>query len=73
MKASAAELSGKVSLYQETLQPQQDSLNEIRQKLEAIAAALTQIQETGDYQLQAIAQMRQTIEGLIESPEMAAS
>ncbi len=73
MKVSAAELSGKVALYQETLQPQQDSLNEIRQKLEAIATALNQIQETGDYQLQAIAQMRQTIEELIGSPEMAAS
>jgi chromosome segregation ATPase len=72
-KASAAELWGKVNLYQETLQPSQDSLNQIRQKLEAIADALNQIQETGDYQLQAIAEMRQTIGSLLQSPELAAS
>jgi chromosome segregation ATPase len=60
-------------MYQETLQPRQDSLNEIRQKLEAIADALNQIQETGDYQLQAIAELQQTIHSLIQSPELAAS
>jgi len=73
MKASVAELRGKVNLYEETLQPRQDGLNEIRQKLEAIADALNQIQETGDYQLQAIAEMRQTISSLIQSPEFVAS
>jgi chromosome segregation ATPase len=73
MKESAAQLFGRVSLYQETLQPRQDGLNEIRQRLEAIADALNQIQETGDYQLQAIAQMRQTINSLLLSPELAAS
>ena len=73
MKESAAQLFGRVSLYQETLQPRQDGLNEIRQRLEAIADALNQIQETGDYQLQAIAEMRQTINSLLLSPEFAAS
>jgi chromosome segregation ATPase len=73
IKESAAQLFGRVSLYQETLQPRQDGLNEIRQRLEAIADALNQIQETGDYQLQAIAQMRQTINSLLLSPEFAAS
>jgi chromosome segregation ATPase len=73
MKASVAELRGKVNLYEETLQPRQDGLNEIRQKLEAITDALNQIQETGDYQLQAIAEMRQTISSLIQSPEFVAS
>jgi len=73
MKESAAQLFGRVSLYQETLQPRQDGLNEIRQRLEAIADALNQIQETGDYQLQAIAEMRQTINSLLLSPELAAS
>ena len=73
MKESAAQLFGRVSLYQETLQPRQDGLNEIRQRLEAIADALNQIQETGDYQLQAIAEMRQTINSLLLSPEFVAS
>ncbi len=69
MRASVAELWGKVNLYQETLQPSQEGLNEIRQRLEAIAYALNQIQETGDYQLQAIAEMQQTISSLVQSPQ----
>ena len=71
--AQVAQLWAQVNVSQEILQPQQDALNEIRQKLEAIADALNQIQETGDYQLQAIAQLQQTIHGLIQSPEYAAS
>ncbi|NEQ23793.1 MAG: hypothetical protein F6K28_32560, partial [Microcoleus sp. SIO2G3] len=73
MKESAAQLFGRVSLHQETLQPRQDGLTEIRQRLEAIADALNQIQETGDYQLQAIAEMRQTINSLLLSAEFVAS
>jgi chromosome segregation ATPase len=70
---AVAQLWGQVNLYQETLQPSQDALTEIRQKLEAIADALNQIQETGDYQLQAIAELQQTISGLLQSqPEYAA-
>jgi hypothetical protein len=50
-----------------------DGLNQIREKLESIAQALTQIQEIGDNQLQAIADMRQTINSLMPSTEFAAS
>jgi chromosome segregation ATPase len=71
--AAVAKLWGEVNTYQETLQPRQDTLSEIRQKLEAIAEALNQIQETGDYQLQMISQLQQTISSLIQSPEFAAS
>ncbi|MBO1346452.1 MAG: hypothetical protein EBE86_003155 [Hormoscilla sp. GUM202] len=53
-----------LNLYQETLQPIQDRLNDLRSKLEAISEALNQVQETGDYQLQAIAEMQQTIASL---------
>lgn len=63
-RTSAAEVSARVNLYQETLQPIQDRLNDLRSKLEAISEALNQVQETGDYQLQAIAQMQQTIASL---------
>ncbi len=73
MKESLVELSAKVTLYEEMLQPRQDGINEIRQKLEEIAQTLNQIQETGDYQLQAIAEMKQMISNLIQSPELAAS
>ncbi len=73
IKSLAVELWGKVNVYRETLDPTQENLNQIRHKLEAITTALNQIQETGDYQLQAIAQMQQIISSLIQSPEMAAS
>ncbi|HEY9671017.1 MAG TPA: pilus motility taxis protein HmpF [Waterburya sp.] len=73
MMAEVARLWGQVTQNQAMLQPRQDALNEIRQKLEAIAEALNQIQATGDYQLQAIAQLQQTISSLVNSPEYAAS
>ncbi len=73
MMAEVARLWGQVSQNQEALQPRQEALNEIRQKLEAIAEALNQIQATGDYQLQSIAQLQQTISSLVHSPEYAAS
>ena len=72
-QTQVAEIWAKVNLYQETLQPLQDSLNGIRQNLEAVSGALNQIQETGDYQLQAIAEMRQTLNSLMEVPQLAAS
>lgn len=61
LRAGTAECWGRVNLYQDLLQPVQDSLDGLRQKLEAIAVALSQVQETGDDQLQAIAQMQQTL------------
>lgn len=72
-RATAAELWGKVNLYQEMLQPVQDQLNNLRQKLDAIAGGLNQVQEMGDYQLQAIAEMRQVLLSLTGQPELAAS
>lgn len=57
-RTSVAENWGRLKLYEEILQPSQDKLNQMRQKLEAIAAMLGQIQETGDYQHHAIAEMR---------------
>lgn len=74
-KAQAAELWGRVNLYQETLQPTQDNLNSVKEKLEAIANLTAQFQEASDYQLQAIAEMRQTIERLTsnQTPELATS
>jgi chromosome segregation ATPase len=56
-----AELQGRLNLYQEALQPIQDCLDGLRQQLENVNQSLAQVQETGDYQLQAITQMRQTL------------
>jgi chromosome segregation ATPase len=63
-RTAVAESLGRVRVYQETLQPIQDSLEAIRQKLQGTADSLGKVQETGDYQLQTITQMRQTVMSL---------
>ena len=73
LQRTTAECWGRVNLYQEALQPIQDSLDGLRQKLQEIGESLEQFQETGDYQLQAIAQLRHTLQGLISQPELLAS
>ena len=55
----------RVNLYQETLQPIQDCLEGLRHKLEGINEALTQVKETGNYQLQTITDMRSSMENLL--------
>ncbi|MBD2214206.1 hypothetical protein H6G64_29300 [Calothrix sp. FACHB-156] len=73
LRTATSECWGRVKLYQEALQPIQDCLDGLRQKLQAMVEALAQVQETGDYQLQAISQMRHTLLGLISQPELLAS
>lgn len=64
-RTAAAQMWGKVGLYEEMLQPVQDRVNDVRSSLEGAANNLNQVQETGDYQLQLIAQLRQFIQGLM--------
>ncbi|MFN6460619.1 MAG: pilus motility taxis protein HmpF [Nostoc sp. DedVER02] len=73
IRRTTAESCGRVNLYQEALQPIQDSLDGLRQKLQGIGESLDQFQETGDSQVQAIAQLRQTIQSLMPQPELLAS
>jgi chromosome segregation ATPase len=73
LRTAIAEYWGRVNLYQEALQPIQDSLDGLRQKLLLIGESLDQFQETGDYQVQAIAQLRHTLQSLISQPELLAS
>ncbi|MEA5621913.1 pilus motility taxis protein HmpF [Nostoc sp. UHCC 0251] len=73
LRRTTAECCGRVNLYQEALQPIQDSLDGLRQKLQGIAESLDQFQETGDSQVQAIAQMRHTLQSLMPQPELLAS
>jgi len=73
-RAAAAELWGKVNTYEALLQPIQDGVHGVRSKLEAITHVMAQFQEASDYQLQAIAEMRQVIASLTnQTPEYAAS
>jgi chromosome segregation ATPase len=73
LRTATAECWGRVNLYQEALQPIQDSLDGLRHKLQGIEESLTQAQETGDTQLQAITQIRQTLQSLTPQPELLAS
>ncbi|MEH2369506.1 pilus motility taxis protein HmpF [Nostoc sp.] len=73
LRTTTAEFSARVNLYQEALQPIQHSLDGLRQKLQGIGESLDQFQETGDYQVQAIAQLRQTLQSLMPQPELLAS
>ncbi|MEM6424327.1 MAG: pilus motility taxis protein HmpF [Cyanobacteria bacterium P01_H01_bin.119] len=52
---------GQIELYEALLQPSQDGLAGVKQKLDGLAGELAKFQEASDYQLQAIADMRQTI------------
>lgn len=73
--AAAAELWGKVNTYRDVLNPVQEGLNALKQKAEAIASVMTQFQEASDYQLQAVNEMRDTVQQLTHSQmhELAAS
>ncbi|WP_017318783.1 pilus motility taxis protein HmpF [Mastigocladopsis repens] len=73
LQTTTAESRGRLNLYQEALQPIQYSVDEVRQKLQGMTESLARVQETGDYQLQAIAQMRQTLLSLMSQPQLTAS
>ncbi|MHC5595263.1 MAG: pilus motility taxis protein HmpF [Nostoc sp.] len=73
LRRTTAECCGRLNLYEEALQPIQDCLDGLRQKLQEIGESLDQFQETGDSQLQAIAQLRQTLQSLMPQPELLAS
>lgn len=64
--AIVAMSQSKVDLYQEAVQPIQNCIDELYQKLSGIDTSLVQVQETGDYQLKTIADMRQVILSLIQ-------
>lgn len=74
-QSNAAQLRGRVTNYEEMLQPLQDKLNELKAKLEEVSTLLTQVQETEGHQQQAVSQMRELLMGLInsQSAELAAS
>jgi uncharacterized coiled-coil DUF342 family protein len=73
LRIATAECWSRVNLYQEALQPIQDALDELRLKLQGISESLAEVQETGDYQLQAVTQIRQSLQSLISQPELLAS
>ncbi|MEP6489755.1 pilus motility taxis protein HmpF [Microcoleus vaginatus GB2-A3] len=64
-KGAVAQLWGRVNVYQEMLQPVQDNLTGLRQKLEAVAGELDRVQQTGEEQDRVVSALRQVLSGLI--------
>ncbi len=58
LRSTNAESCGQVNLYQEALQPIQDALDSVRGQLQKIAESLTDVETTGDCQLETIAEIR---------------
>jgi chromosome segregation ATPase len=73
LQTATAECWGRVNLYQEMLQPSQDSLDGLQQKLEAIASTLEQEKQTASYQLQTIDELRSALLSVMPNPEFAVS
>lgn len=59
-----AELWGRINLYQEMLQPVQDSWNQVRQQLRETTADLNQLLDLSNSQTQATRQLRQVLSGI---------
>jgi chromosome segregation ATPase len=67
-KGAVAELWGRVNVYQEMLQPVQDNLRGLREKLEGMAGILDRSVQSGEQQAQVVAQLREVLSGLINLP-----
>ncbi|MFE4106379.1 pilus motility taxis protein HmpF [Almyronema epifaneia] len=74
-RGEVARLFGRLELREELLQPIQEQLGAVRQGLETLSEQVGKFQEASDYQLQAIAEMRQIIHSVAgeQSPELATS
>jgi chromosome segregation ATPase len=70
-RVTAAELAGKVSLYQEMMQPIQDTVDGLRHQLEAMQGTIAQVNEAKNNQSGAIAEMHQIVANLTNKPEFA--
>lgn len=68
---TADQLTGKVNLYQEMLQPIQDTVDGLRHQLEAMRDTIAQVNEAKNGQSEAIAEMQQIVTHLTSKPEFA--
>ena len=67
-----ASLAGKLMVRDELLSPAQESVMGLRQSLDSLAGAVTRLQDINDYQLQAMAELRQTLLS-VGTPQMSPS
>ena len=59
-----AGLEGAIATRNETLGPATETMDSVQQMLDGVFGTLERFQEVNDYQLQAIAEMQQTIQSL---------
>ncbi|MGL5059432.1 MAG: pilus motility taxis protein HmpF, partial [Microcoleus sp.] len=64
-KGAVGELWGRVNLYQEMLQPVQDNLSGLRQKLESIAGEIDRTVQAGEQQERLVAELQQVVSSFV--------
>ncbi len=72
-QTAQAESKAVLEFYEETLQPIQDSVDGLRQKLQGVSDSLTLVQESGNSQHEAVNEMREVLMSFIAQPELATS
>ncbi|KAM3102978.1 pilus motility taxis protein HmpF [Phormidesmis sp. 146-12] len=72
-RATAAEMMGKVNLYQEMLQPIQDAVDGLRYQIEGLHGTIAQVHEAKNNQNGAIAEIQQIVTNLTNKPAFATS
>jgi chromosome segregation ATPase len=72
-QTAQAESKAILEFYEETLQPIQDSVDGLRQKLQGVSDSLTLVQESGNSQHEAVNEMREVLMSFIAQPELATS
>jgi chromosome segregation ATPase len=68
LRVETAQLQANIQTYESCLQPLQDRTTDLKHKLEEVSGLLGRVQESSDYQLQAIAEMQQTVQSLVAQP-----
>ena len=58
-------LEGRVQVLSESMSPLQNQADGLRQQLDVMTASVSQFQEASDYQLQAIAELKQLVSSLV--------
>lgn len=71
-QAESGAIAGRVQLLSELLSPLHEQVDDLRQKLDGMAASVSQFQETSDYQLQAIAEVKQLVSSLATGDPVSA-
>ena len=62
----------RLALYDEMLQPFQDKLTDLKGRVEFITSSLSEFNQSGHDQRQALAQVHESFASLVQEPQLAA-